>query len=58
MENHLQRHSIDDGTEFRKGHALFGTLNLGRANATIYRHSAADSALIDWVMVSAGWTRD
>lgn len=29
----------------------------GTGNVTIYRRSAADSALIDWVMVSAGWTR-
>jgi hypothetical protein len=27
------------------------------ANATIYRRNAADRALIDWVIVSAGWTR-
>jgi hypothetical protein len=31
---------------------------LGISNATIYRRDAADSALIDWVMVSAGWMRD
>jgi hypothetical protein len=33
-------------------------LTPGMSNATIYRRTAADSALIDWVMVSAGWTRD
>jgi hypothetical protein len=34
------------------------TIGLGISNATIYRRNPVDRAPFDWVMVSAGWTRD